>query len=211
MDYLGHMTHYNHKNICRGVSDWRTPDGKVPIESTRDFPNLDKMNEDIVNNINAVVMQDDVLIHLGDVSFGGFEYIRKFWERIYCKNIYQFIGNHDHFIKKNKDNIHEIFTGVDKMNDDFVFEGHTFFISHYPVESWANMKRGVIHLHGHTHLNVNNRFGVGKKLDVGLDGHPNFRPYNLKTEIIPMMDKRPIGFALGALDHHGDNIKNKDK
>ena len=33
--------HYGQKNIVRGVSDWRNSEGKVPIESTRDFPSVD--------------------------------------------------------------------------------------------------------------------------------------------------------------------------
>ena len=54
--------HYNHKNICRGVTDWRTEDGEIPVDQTRDFENLDKMNARIVNNINEVAGQDDILI-----------------------------------------------------------------------------------------------------------------------------------------------------
>ena len=59
-------THYSHTNICRGVTNWRMPDGSVPIIQTRDFETIDKMNSSIVNNINEVVGQDDILIHLGD-------------------------------------------------------------------------------------------------------------------------------------------------
>jgi len=51
--------HYNHKNICRGVTDWRTPDGKVTDWSTRDFPTLDLMNNTLVDNINSKVGQED--------------------------------------------------------------------------------------------------------------------------------------------------------
>ena len=32
--------HYNHKNICRGVTGWTTLDGKVPEYNTRDFTTL---------------------------------------------------------------------------------------------------------------------------------------------------------------------------
>ena len=56
--------HYNHKNICRGVTNWRLPDGTTPINQTRDFSDLGKMNATIVNNINEVVMQDDILVCL---------------------------------------------------------------------------------------------------------------------------------------------------
>ena len=45
-------THYHHKNICRGVTNWRTQDGKIPVNSTRDFRDLDEMDAVIINNIN---------------------------------------------------------------------------------------------------------------------------------------------------------------
>ena len=44
--------HYNHSNICRGTTNWRTIDGKIPEEQTRDFTTLEKMNESILNGIN---------------------------------------------------------------------------------------------------------------------------------------------------------------
>jgi calcineurin-like phosphoesterase family protein len=94
-------THYSHKNICRGTTEWRTEDGQIPISQTRDFATIEKMNASIVNNINEVVGQDDILIHLGDWSFGGFEKIREFWDRIICKNIHLVLGNHDHHIENN--------------------------------------------------------------------------------------------------------------
>ena len=63
-------THYSHSNICRGTTRWVGADNM-----TRDFETLEKMNSTLVNNINEVVGQDDILIHLGDWSFGGFEKI----------------------------------------------------------------------------------------------------------------------------------------
>jgi len=203
-------THYSHKNICRGVTDWRNPDGTIPIANTRDFPTVDKMNDIMVNNINNVVMQDDVLIHLGDWSFAGFDSIREFWNRLVCKNIYLFLGNHDHHIKKNRNGIRELFVSVDKEEEDYNFDGYRIHLHHYPITSWKDIKEGTIHLHGHTHLMGDNKFGKGKKMDVGIDGHPEFRPYNLKYEVIPLMNKRSIAFEMGSMDHHSNSIEDKD-
>ena len=50
--------HYAHKNICRGVTNWRTQDGEVPVGSTRDFETIEQMNERLVNAINNVVGHD---------------------------------------------------------------------------------------------------------------------------------------------------------
>ncbi len=43
-------THYGHTNICRGVTNWRLPNGDIPVNQTRDFPTIEKMNAAIVNN-----------------------------------------------------------------------------------------------------------------------------------------------------------------
>jgi hypothetical protein len=44
-------------------------------------------------------------------------------------------------------------------------------------------------------------------MDVGMDGHPEFRPYDLHREIINPMKKVVIGSELGPLDHHTDDMK----
>jgi len=88
------------------------PDGSVPESQTRNFETLDKMNSAIVNNINELVGQDDVLIHLGDWSFGGFEQIEEFYNRLICKNIHLVLGNHDHHIDRDRDNIRSKFLSV---------------------------------------------------------------------------------------------------
>jgi hypothetical protein len=42
--------HYNHKNICRGTTNWRMPDGSIPEKQTRDFRDLERMNAAIVDS-----------------------------------------------------------------------------------------------------------------------------------------------------------------
>jgi calcineurin-like phosphoesterase family protein len=32
-------THFSHKNLVRGITNWRTQDGQIPINSTRDLNN----------------------------------------------------------------------------------------------------------------------------------------------------------------------------
>lgn len=199
-------THYNHKNICRSTTDWRNETGEIPVSKTRDFLSLDKMNSAIVNNINNVVMSDDILIHLGDWSFGGFEYIEKFYDRLVCKNIHLVLGNHDQHIKKNRNDIRDLFLSVSEYME-LSYGEYSFKLMHYPISSWDGLKKGHIHLHGHCHLPTNMRFGNGKRMDVGIDGHPEFRPYNLETEIIPLMNKRGILSEMES-DHHVDNIIN---
>ena len=195
-------THYNHKNICRSVTNWRTQDGDVPTYNTRDFQSIDQMNDALVNNINFKVGQNDTLIILGDIAFGGFESIGKFLDRLVCKNIHLVLGNHDHHIRNNRENIQEFFISVSdylqvRINDQ------DFVLSHYPFSSWNGLNKGVIHLHGHVHLSNQNKWGNGKRLDVGVDGNGYF-PYKI-TEIVHMMDRREIGSDLSN-DHHLDDL-----
>jgi calcineurin-like phosphoesterase family protein len=151
-------THYGHKNICRGVTNWRLPDGSIPIDQTRDFKTIEQMNESIVSGINSVVGEDDVLIHLGDWSFGGFENIQKFRDRIVCKEVHLILGNHDHHIQNNRGECQELFASVTRSTT-MSYKFKTFELFHYPIASWENLNRGVIHLHGHVHLPTNLRFG----------------------------------------------------
>jgi calcineurin-like phosphoesterase family protein len=197
-------THYNHTNICRGATNWRTPDGKVPIPQTRDFSTIDKMNNSIINNINELVGYDDILIHLGDWSFGGFEKIEEFRNRIVCQQIHLTYGNHDHHIERNRDNCQRLFASTQwflQLN----YLGETLELMHYPIDSWNGLRKGRIHLHGHCHLPNNKKFGNGRRMDAGMDGNPDFAPYDLRV-LINAMKKRPIGSELGSDDHHLDDI-----
>ena len=197
-------SHFAHKNICRGVTEWRLPDGSVPLSQTRDFNTIEQMNETIVNNINSVVGQDDVLIHLGDWSFSGVENIQKFRDRILCNEIHLILGNHDTNIEKNRDNVQELFTSVNHYTK-LIYKFKTFVLSHYPIQSWDGLNKGHIQLHGHCHLPTNLRFGKGKKMDVGMDGHPTFGVYDM-DDIIRIMDKREIASDM-LFDHHTDELK----
>ena len=125
-------THFHHKNICRGVTNWRTPEGEIPVKQTRDFPDLDRMNAAIVYKINDVVGQDDILIHLGDWSFGGFEKILEFWDRLVCKNIHLVLGNHDHHIERNREGSQELFKSVTHYNT-LEYGQFKFRLMHYPI------------------------------------------------------------------------------
>jgi calcineurin-like phosphoesterase family protein len=195
-------THYGHKNIVRGVTNWRTQDGQIPEDSTRDFQSIEQMNERLVDGINHFVGQDDTLIMLGDVSFGGFDNIGLFLDRLVCKNIHLILGNHDHHIENNRGDIQNRFLSINhylevKINDV------SFVLCHYPLQSWHGLNKGVIHLHGHVHLPEHRKFGNGKRMDVGMDGN-GMNPYDI-SDIIKMMEKRPIGSEMSG-DHHLDDL-----
>ena len=196
-------THYAHSNICRATTQWTGSDNL-----TRDFKSLDHMNDTLVNNINEVVGEDDILIHLGDWSFGGFENIEEFRNRILCKNIHLVLGNHDHHIRRDKGGVKSLFSSVqDYLMIDLrvskpgkIVDRHTLICMHYPIASWDGMNNGNIHLHGHVHLPKHLRVADGKAMDVGVDGN-DIVPIEI-YEILNIMHNQPIRKLTLPKDHH---------
>lgn len=194
-------THYNHANICSATTKWTDP------VTCREFKTLEHMNAHLVGNINEMVGQDDILFHLGDWSFGGFEQIERFRNQIVCKNIHIITGNHDHHIENNRDNCQQLFSSVNKyielsvkwnvgtpLQNDAVF-----VLMHFPIASWNNMARGAIHLHGHVHFEPRLRIQAGKMMDVGVDGNGLY-PIEMST-ILSLMKNQPVKSVFN-FDHH---------
>jgi calcineurin-like phosphoesterase family protein len=200
-------THYNHANICSATTKWDVNDGYARL-----FDSLDHMNDTLVNNINNKVGENDILIHLGDWSFGGFEMIEQFRSRIVCKNIHLVLGNHDHHIERNKEGIQSLFSSVQnylklevrKPVSKTMMERFNFVCMHYPIASWHDMNQGVIHLHGHVHLPSHLKIANGKAMDVGVDGN-NLEPVSL-GQIHMIMKDQPIKKLALPKDHHEKRI-----
>ena len=202
-------THYGHTNICRATTKWVGADNV-----TRDFKSLEHMNTTIVDNINEVVGENDILIHLGDFSFGGFENIEEFRSRIICKNIHLVLGNHDHHIERNKGDIQRLFTSVHHyINLDLrrpnpfdknKIDKFRFVLMHFPIASWDGMNDGVMHLHGHVHLPKHQRIADGRAMDVGVDGNEMY-PLVL-GEVRGLLNDQPIKKLSLPKDHHEKRI-----
>lgn len=206
--YFTSDTHYDHVNICKATTGWSV---ERADNTVRDFDSLEHMNSTIIDGINNKVGEDDILIHLGDWSFNGFENIEKFRSRINCKNVHLILGNHDHHIKKNKDGIQSLFNSVNTELELEVMEDknhhnsyHHFFLYHYPTASWKDMNKGIIHLHGHVHLPTHLKLNQGKAMDVGVDGN-YYEPYSLR-EITNIMYNQPIASLVLPKDHHTKEI-----
>ena len=194
-------THYNHGNICSATTQWTNP------VTCREFKSLEHMNAHLVGNINEKVGQDDVLFHLGDWSFGGFEQIERFRNQIVCKNVHIITGNHDHHIENDREGIQSLFSSVNKYLNLVVkwnvgtplMGEQRFALMHFPIASWDNMARGAIHLHGHVHFEADKRIGVGKMMDVGCDGNELY-PIEM-GEVLKLMRDQPIK-SMFVFDHH---------
>lgn len=206
MEKLGNIyftsdTHYSHKNICRGTTGWVENEGN---QRTRDFNTLEEMNDVLVNNINALVKENDTLWHLGDWSFGGHEQIKVFRDRLNCKNINLVFGNHDQHIEPINSPYRNLFKSVQYVKEfhlsiDCIKTGkygkQGFFLSHYSHRVWNKSHHGNIHLFGHSHATLPM---YGKSMDVGVDTN-NYYPYHL-DEILEIMKNRKTE----VVDHHNE-------
>lgn len=202
--------HFGHKNICLSTA-WRNEFGEVPLEQVRHFENEIQMSNQLIKNINSKVGENDVLIHLGDWSFGGIENIYKFRKEIFCKNIIQIRGNHDQHIGEGK-KIYFPTDGFDidapnglEYNIDWCFHSihdifkfkygkYNFVCSHFPFLSWENISKGWMNLHGHFHNKGEGRFTSHNQMDLGIDGNPNFEPYSIE-EVIELIQESNKNFS----------------
>jgi calcineurin-like phosphoesterase family protein len=143
--------------------------------------------------------------------------IWKFRHRLNCQNIHLILGNHDHHIERNREDIQTIFSSVHQYLElEVIKEGSkkmdshdrefkvNFVLMHYPIMSWNKMNDGTIHLHGHVHLPPNKRMGKGKMMDVGMDG--NGLDVISVEEVMRKMYFQPIksGFEF---DHHVKRVE----
>lgn len=184
-------THYGHKNIVRGVSEWSSTDG------CRDFNTVEEMNETMIQNINNTVKWNDTLWHLGDWSFGGVANIEKFRHRIHCQNVHLILGNHDYPILKHIDKYAHLFSSIQQIKTKKICGQH-IVMCHFPLFVWERHTKGSWNLAGHSHGNLKDPTYLKRKtLDVGLDNHPEFRPFHF-DEIYTIMKSKSIN----PVDHH---------
>lgn len=166
-------SHYGHKNITYGESAWSNKE-----TGCRRFDTTQEMSQHIVEQINKHVDQDDILIHLGDWSFGGIENIWSFRKQLNVKTIYLCAGNHDKNIKYG--GAQSLFEVVDDYLE-IIIEKNLFCCMHYPIEEWNDRHRKAYMLHGHSHGNS----PIKKdRLDVGIDNiyklFGEYKPINYK-------------------------------
>lgn len=227
-------THFHHKNIVRGCTEWKDAGQRV-----RDFDTLEEHDARLVDNINAVVKKGDLLYHLGDWSFGGIEQIWEFRKRINCNQIRLVLGNHDHHIANNKhlqfphltENYvrsidflgngqmscmaRELFISIDQFIMNKKIAGQAMCLSHFSQRVWDKAHHGNWNLFGHSHGTIpdysqftyyNETTPPGfverkfKCMDVGVDTHPEFRPYHFDEIAAIMKDRINL-----RVDHHNEN------
>lgn len=187
-------THFGHINLIKNLSKWKDKSG------CRNFDSIEDHDNTIIDNINNLVKKTDILYHLGDWSFGDIDNIKKYRNRINCKDIRLVLGNHDKYIEPKDSPYRGCFTSVDWIDgfsikkEDMPFKVK-FYLSHCAHRVWFNNHHGSISLFAHSHGSLLPK-EWGRSMDVGLDTN-NFYPYHLDEIIYFMKD-----IELLVLDHH---------
>jgi calcineurin-like phosphoesterase family protein len=197
-------THYHHKNIVRGTTNWDTFKPGTSHQSTRDFDTLEEHDATLVENINELVHENDVLWHIGDWSFGGHEQIAIFRRQLRCKHINLIFGNHDHHIEPLNSPYRNLFDSCQYYKeiaikaDNKWGQVHKTMICmfHYGQRVWNQSHHSALHLYGHSHGTLP---GFGRSMDVGVDTN-NLYPYHLDE----IFDKL-LAIPVEIVDHHNTN------
>lgn len=182
MIYFTSDLHFYHKNIIKYSPAFRN------------YENAEEMNEKLIELWNSVVTPEDTVYNLGDLSMAAnTKKIIEVAKRLNGKH-FLILGNHDHSIKGNKEELMEI-TKDDrnKLFEDIrdykllTFPGLQIALSHYPMAAWENQQHGSVMLHGHLHDYITNV--KGKILNVGFDLHGKLLSLD---EVIDLTKNLPV-------------------
>ena len=123
-------THFCHRRIL------------IYEAENRPFKNLNEMNEALIQRWNEKVGEKDLVLHLGDFSFGNKNRIKDIVTRLNGR-IWLLMGNHD---REQHYNWQEL--GFDRTFDNpFLLDGK-FVFSHEPLKE---IPEGKVNIYGHVH------------------------------------------------------------
>lgn len=186
MHYFTADLHYNHQNICLGVSKWNDK------SKCRKFSSLEEMNHCIVSSINDTVKEDDYLYILGDFAFGGYHNVELCRKRIRCKKVHLIYGNHDVAIRKKPD-LQRLFVRCDEIRMVNIHD-QPIILFHYACRTWNLQHHGAWQLYGHSHGSLPDD-PHAKSMDVGFD--VRHKPFSF-DELRDIMSRK----EWRQIDHH---------
>ena len=143
------------------------------------------MNDTLIENWNSVVLPDDEVFILGDVTMEGPE--KAFDMLSQLKGIkYLIRGNHDKFVDNDDWQQYSWTFQWVKDYHELVWNNQKFVLFHYPIEEWTDFYKGSIHLHGHQHnkpdYNLQQKRTGKNRYDVGVDAN-GFTPVSIENVV----------------------------
>lgn len=188
--------HFDHVNICCGVSKWNDK------SSCRDFDTVAEMNNAILSSINSFVKTHDELWILGDFAFGDKNKIPYWRSLIRCNNVNLIYGNHDKHIRQSYE-LRSLFHSCKDYDEIHIKDSdgnkHGLILFHYYIGGvWNKAGRGYYHLFGHSHNSLPRECIRGKCFDIVWDAwHKPLSEYEVCQEMVSRDEFEQI-------DHHGE-------
>ncbi len=152
--YITSDLHFGHANILKFC----------PVTRAR-YPDVDTMNQMMIDEWNAVVQPGDTVYILGDVAFCNAESATRIMQSLNGDKIL-IEGNHDKKLL-NSDSFVRCFKAIHTYHE-LKYNGNHIVMFHYPIAEFNRMHHGAIHFHGHLHGNAS---GLEKYRvrDMGMD------------------------------------------
>ena len=144
-------THFQHEGVIRF--------------SRRPFGSVEEMDAALVRNWQAVVTDEDVVYHLGDVAWKWNRSTRDLLGRLPGTK-HLLVGNHDHRGTRNSPVWASVQPYAELKLDQPDGDRRLVVLCHYPFAAWRDSHKGAINLYGHLH-------GIlpasPQQMDVGVD------------------------------------------
>lgn len=174
--YFTADTHLGHKSII--------------THCHRPFATVEKMDQVLIDNINAAVGPTDTLWHLGDFCWDSRK-TELYRQQIKCQHVNLIMGNHD---RLQKGKYQKLFDRVETLHR-IRWHKQKIVLCHYALRVWQGRHHDPPswHLFGHSHGSLSSH---GLSVDVGVDNW-NYQPVSFDQVKEFMATRKPI-----ELDHH---------
>lgn len=171
-------THFCHANIIKYCNrPWNSgndEDGKLVITPE----DVERMNNDLIDNWNKVVGPNDIVWHLGDFCFGKnkIEKSKEILEKLNGK-VNLVLGNHD---LSGTENIKKYYdAGFNKVYDRSILINGYVILSHVPM-LFLNDNCPFVNIAGHVHDSTAFRTWTPTQVIVSVERH-NYAPVSWET------------------------------
>lgn len=171
------------------TSDTHFSHSKILKHHPRRGSSAEEMNENLIERWNNTVSGQDEVWVLGDFYLGPANGVLSIFHRLNGRK-HLVAGNHDH-----RPTLRLPWTSVGDIWN-WRQKPYKAVLCHFPMLTWAGAHIGVWMLHGHSHGLLEP--STTTRMDVGIDTHPEMRPYSLDEVIEYMSDKEYI-----VVDGHG--------
>jgi calcineurin-like phosphoesterase family protein len=181
--------HFNHTNVIKYANR--------PFRNAAGEPDVQMMNEALIERCNALVKPEDVLYILGDLALGPHPESISLVKRLNGKKHWVF-GNHDKSLRKNPAML-ALFESAQDFTEIKITipkSSQSITLCHYAMKVWNKSHYGAWQLYGHSHNNLRDD-PHALQLDVGVDAW-GYKPVSFEQIRERMKDKRFV-----PIDHHG--------